>query len=249
MLVSQAQEGPLYVRGFTESGGTVGLELYTKITRNGESYRKDIGEFDIEEIEEVLDNQIMKDASGTTYSVVDYTISPLDGKIWCISSDGRVHVHRNSMQEFTSPPKKRTQAAAMDIVPEQYRMALNEEGYFWTFFKHIRGPVKQVTIRKIDPDGIETYLQADKQTWSASPYVFAGNFDKVNLPEDSWDTVRFTSDIDKLGEWHFYCDATILIGGGAEVTETSRTGVMCGSNTALKSYSLGISTPQKIFFS
>ena len=57
-------------------------------------------------------------------------------------------------------------------------MALNEEGYFWTFFKHIRGPVKQVTIRKIDPDGIETYLQADKQTWSASPYVFAGNFDK-----------------------------------------------------------------------
>ena len=108
MLVSQAQPRDHYTLGFTESGGTVGLELYTKITRNGESYRKDIGEFDIEEIEEVLDNQIMKDASGTTYSVVDYTtISPLDGKIWCISSDGRVHVHRNSMQEFTLTTEKK----------------------------------------------------------------------------------------------------------------------------------------------
>lgn len=247
--VSSTMEGPLYIRGFTATGGTVGIELFSKRMRNGQSYRKDIGVYDIEDIEEILDNQIMKDASGTTYSVVDYTISPLDGKIWCISSDGRVHVHRNSMQEFTVPPKKGTESTAIDIIPEQYRMALNEEGYFWTYFRQIRGPVKEVKIRRIDPDGIETYLQADKATWSASSHSFEGHFDKVSLPEDSWDTLRFTSDIDKLGEWHFYCDATILLGGGAEVTETSHTGVMCGSNQALKSYSLGISSPEKVFFS
>ena len=249
--VSLERTGPLYIRGFTEPGGLVGVELFLKKFLNGTSYRNinASGVLEDEDIEEIVDSQIMLDESGTAYSVVDYTISPIDSRIWCLSSDGRVHVHTNTIQEFSIPSEAGDNTNSIDLVPDVRRIGYNEEAALWTFFRLLRGPLINLKIRRIDPDGVQTYLQADKTTWSASEYSFPGNSEEGLAPEDTHDTIRFFNTMDKLGEWHFYCDATLGVPGSQNVTETSRTAILCSSNTAEKSYSLGVTGVSKIYFS
>lgn len=243
----------LLVRRFQEPNGLIGVELFLNKFLNGQTYRNiNIEElYDSDDLEEVLDSQIMLDENGDTYSVVDFTISPLDSKLWCLSSDGRVHIHTNTIQEFSVPPEKDGKSNTIEIVPDIRRVPYNEEIALYTFFRAMKGPLKELKIRRIDPDGIETYLQADKSTWSATEYIFEGNSDSVNvlLPEDTHDTIRFVVIADKLGEWNFYCDATVAVAGSSNVTETSKVGVLCSSNLAEKTYSLGLTNVSKIYFS
>jgi hypothetical protein len=249
--VTVDKQRPLYLRGFQESSGLVGIELLVRQFLNGRSYRflNNLEAYEENDLEEVLDNQIMIDESGTPYSVVDYTISPIDARIWCLSADGRIHIHDNSIVEFEIPPEKEDSTSALDLIPDVRRIAYNEDVYLYTFFRALRGPLKEYKIRRIDPDGIENYLQSDKVTWAATPHSFSGNWEQATLPEDTHDTMRFYSTIDKLGEWHFYCDATLLIRGSSGITETTRAGVLCSSNTAIRSYSTGLTNVAKLYFS
>lgn len=251
--VSESLYRPLMCRGFEEPDGIVGIEYYINRFLNGRSYRRlnNLENLESEDLEEILDSQIMLDDEGSIYSVVDYTISPLDGKMWCISSDGRIHLHKTTITEFSIPPEKESSVSSFDLVPERRRLSLNEDAYMWTFFRALRGPLKNYSIRRIDPDGIQTYLQEDK-TWDVTLYTFVGIVPEdgtIPLPENTYDTLRFYSNLNKLGEWHFYCDATLWLGGGPPVTETTRTGILCSSNKAEKSYSTNLENVDKIYFS
>ena len=251
--VSVDQTRPLYLRRFEEPNGQIGLELFIRNYLNGSSYRNyNLQEpYEEEDLEQIIDSQMMLDENGDVYSVVDFTISPIDSKIWCLSSDGRIHVHSNTVTEFSVPPENENNTNAIDIAPDIRRIPYNEDVNIWTFFRALRGPLVELKIRRIDPDGNQTYLQSDKTTWSSTEYAFKGNTDTENklLPEDTHDTIRFTTTIDKLGEWNFYCDATIGVRGSSNITETSKAGIMCSSNTAEKTYSLGLSNVSKIYFS
>ena len=251
--VSINKTRPLYLRRFEEPNGQIGLELFIRNYLNGNSYRNfnKVDVYEEEDLEEILDSQMMLDENGDIYSVVDFTISPIDSRIWCLSSDGRVHVHNNTVTEFSVPPENENNTNTIDIHPDIRRVPYNEDVAIWTFFRALRGPLIELKIRRIDPDGNETYLQSDKTTWSSTEYAFPGNKDETIelLPEDTHDTIRFITTIDKLGEWNFYCDATIGVRGSSNITETSKAGILCSSNTAEKSYSLGLSNVSKIYFS
>lgn len=248
--VSKEREGLTHVRGFEEPGGNVGLEFYLKKFADGRDYRleKLPDTFEQEDIEENIDYQMMRDSDGVLYSVVDYTVSPEDGKIWCLSSDGRVHVHRNSPLEFQKLEEDEGTDTTIELIPEIHRVPFNEELYIWTFFRAMNGLVKEFGIRRLKPDGTIEYLQSDK-TWDPAEHKFPGRYEQASLPEDSHDTLRFSSEIDALGEWHFYCDATVFANASVALTETSRIGVMCGYNDALATYETGLTNVAKIYFS
>lgn len=249
--VSQEFDGPLFVRAFTESTNNhVGLELYTKKMRSGEEYRRDkhANVFDPIDLEEIIDQQMMLDPSGAIYSVTDYTISPIDGRLWTLSSTGDVYIHDNTIAPFGVPTANQSSRVAVEIVPDTHRIALNETVNLWTWYRHLYGPVKKLFVKRIDPAGTVTYLQSDKTTWSSSVHYFQGDLENSKTPEESWNDIRFKTTATAIGEWHFYCEAHLLAPGKDRVF-TSHTGFMCGHNKALKKYTLGLSGAQKIFFS
>lgn len=249
--VTVEREGPLHLRLFVDPTSTyTGLELYTKTFRQGTTYRRDkLPDFETDDLEEVIDQQIVLDPDGLKYSIKDFTISPLDGRVWTLSTTGDVYIHENTIREFLLPAEEQSEVTAMDIVPELYRIGLNDTLYLWTWFRQMRGPVKEVSIRRVSPSDVTTYLQSDRVTWGATIHKFEGELENATLPEDTWSNIRFSSLFDELGEWHFYCDSVILAGAGVGTILTSHTGIYCGYNKALKKYSLGLSGAEKIWFS
>ena len=230
--VNSQLSGPLVF--YLKNTDSVG-HLYSSAVRylRGQQHRRaEIVDLDYE-IEEELGNQRLLDIAGDTYQGVGIAMNPVDSRTYILDTKGKVHVYEPSLSPFNHRETAPTDDTYMDIISLKDRVVLNETIPLWTWFRALVLPVQKVVVKRVKPDGVEEYLQSDL-TWSATSSYFSGDIIAGRLPEDSWEDFRFHTQFDQLGQWDFYCEATFL--GMGAVTYVTKTGVMCESLQAVKTF-------------
>jgi hypothetical protein len=241
--VGSTKEGtfPLRYYLFEESFGSTLLPAINKSVE-GREYLRPENEIQNEQIE-VLCTHALLDSDSNHVNVVSIAINPVDTKIYALENTGRVLVYEPEFTFFNHRGDLPSSDTYMDIQPETNRVELNEEIDLWTWFRIPTVRVKDVSVKRVDPDGTEEYLQSDL-TWGITEYLFLGEDATGKFPEESWKDFSFPVAFNKLGQWDFYC--TVYLPALRNSHFTSKTSVMCEYLKPIAEYSAEVG--EEIFF-
>jgi hypothetical protein len=243
VAVSEINEGPMKIRLTQRPADVLGaasvLEFFTDIIKLGEIYRHDQGTADIVDNEDFIWSTTLRDELGAELSVVDICINFDDQRLYAVDTDGKIYVYDVKKTSFLPPSEEAsiTRDSFIDILP-LYHFSNGGEMDMSTWFRNPRSFVVGVTIKRVTPTGTIEYLQSDKTTWAAGVFEFLGGLPVGgdNLPEKSWQDIRFTNIFDDYGQWEFYCTARIANGE----TSVSYTSVMVDKMDPVAAITTGI---------
>ena len=165
----------------------------------------------------------LQHTEGAYYTAKDYSLSTLDTHVYILdNADGangshKIHIHEIDLTSFSQWSLARTADTTIDVLPLKHRSYLGETMSLWTWHRELKSPVVGVKIKRETPaefalaaDGAfhGKYLQADL-TWGAAEHTFSGT-PFGGLPEDTWSDIKFSTDFNEVGQWNFYCEATLF---------------------------------------
>lgn len=238
---TKMDSGPLRFYLLEESYGTVIAPVINKSREDRNRLRPE-NQIQEEELE-ALCSHLLLDEAGTPVSVVSIAVSPLDANIYALTDTGKLFVYKPEYTAFVERGDQPSEDTYLDILPEVHRVEFSEEIDLWTWFRVPTFRIADVTIKRVDPAGVEEYLQSDL-TWGATAYKFAGKDATGKYPEESWDDFSFGVVFDQVGQWDFYCTANIPSLRGKIFT--SKTSVMVESMSPIAEYDLEVG--EEIFF-
>jgi len=223
--------------------GTNYLQTAQRFVVTGRSYRRPTVDLSLQDFEEELSWQRMLDETGIPYQPISFDISPYDGRMWVLASDGGIHVHEVGLTQFEIPPEEPTFEHYIQVIPLRHRARLGESLPMWTWFRILRAPIKKVRVRRVSPAGVTEYLD-DTDTWIPAVFNFFGN-NLASKPEESWTDFKFTNDFNELGQWNFYCEVELQ---GLTDTFISHTAVYVESNQSIKDIAAPLPGAEDMFF-
>lgn len=233
--------GPLRFYLIKESFGTV-LSPVINTLREGKNRNRP--ENGVQEESLVLmANQALLDSSNNFTNIKSITVSPVDTRLYALEEDGRVLIYEPRLTPFKERGTKPSEDTYLDILPETHRVDYGEEIDLWTWFRIPTVRVSGVTIKRVDPLGIEQYLQSD-MSWGSSVHKFDGLDAEGKFPEESWKDFSFSVTFDQLGQWDFYC--IVDLPSLRYKQYTSKTSVMVDYLIPLKEFQL--ESGEEIFF-
>lgn len=234
-------EGAIDIEVVRDSDGSAFLNTYL-ITEKYGFERTNNKSIDYDSYELVAE-QLLLDESGVQISVVDYFISPIDSKIYVLSTNSKIHIFEFKISEFKESVWSNSPYNILLLNANRQRVGLGDTDYLYTNFINDKFRIKNVKIKVTDPNGNTSYLQADRK-FSQNEFLFVGR----NQPLGSltWDDIRFKYTFDTTGQYDFNLEVSVR--GSTEVF-SSTISIMCEKNTALKSYQLSYTELNSIYLS
>ena len=210
----------------------------------GEEYRRP--SIETPDNTEILAEVVLLDSSDNPYVAVDLAINHETSKLYVLDAQGRLHVydHELSSFEYSEAADVETARTYLELIPLRHRARYGNTEYLYTDFARNRHDITKIQIKRIAPDGVTSYLQADKSTWGlGSAWILAPNTN-ASSPEFSWQDFRFATEYDQLGQWHFSC-----ITKTPNTSTTSTTAVLVGSMSAERTLATEVGSPTGLAFS
>ena len=236
-------ESPLLL-SLDQRGDNCFLQYKGVRLKRGDEYRREGTDIDALGNTELLSEAFLTFDVTSEFEGLSLAVNPEDTLLYVLDTDGFVYVYNHGPTPFGPPQADRTISTdtSIRIQPVVYYPAVSQTIMFWTRHERLRSLISSVQIIRRRPDGVETYLQADK-TWGVGVYSFTGNND-AQIPEESWTDFSFTcEDLSTTGQWEFWCIA--VTGDG---TQTSYTAVMVDTIDALVTLDPGIGSATSIAF-
>ena len=165
---TKVDSGPLRFYLLQESYGTVIVPVINKSREDRNRLRPE-NQIQEEELE-ALCSHLLLDETGTPVSVVSIAVSPLDANIYALTDTGRLLVYKPEYTPFVERGDQPSEDTYLDISPEVHRVEFGEEIDLWTWFRVPTFRIADVTIKRVDPAGIEEYLQSNL-TWGATTSI------------------------------------------------------------------------------
>lgn len=204
--VTTNSSGPLRYYLSSDSGFTYLLPVINKkfLGRNSLRPENEIVEEDLE----LLCNHLLLDKELNPVSVKSITVSPLDLHLYALEESGRVLVYKPGFTPFKKQDSLPSEDTYMDIQLDTHRVEYNEVAKIWTWFRIPTVRVAEVTIKRVSPSGIVEYLQSSL-LWGPTLYKFPGKDATNKQPQESWSDFSFEVNFNEIGQWDFYCTASL----------------------------------------
>lgn len=220
------------------------LTLSTQRLKRGADYRF-VGNTVLDNTEDVAELTI-RDAAGANYSAVDFALSHENMHLYVLDDSGNIHIYDYDLPEFLPPsidiPMEDIKAGTdMEVIPLCPYTLLESTDRLWTWLARPRVPILGVEIKRVDPAGNVTYLQANK-SWAAGVYKHQQNTDAKSA-EESWQDFSFTTEYDQVGQWEYYVTTSTQLGTGIDYRA-----VCVGGQDAVKSLATGVANPTSLHF-
>lgn len=239
--VTVDSSGPLRFYLVKESFGTV-LSPVINILREGKNRNRPENGVQEESLV-LLANQALLDSSNNFTNIKSIAVSPVDTRLYALEEDGRVLIYEPKLTPFKNRGTQPSEDTYLDIIPEVHRVDYGEEIDLWTWFRVPTVRVSSVIIKRVNPSGVEEYLQSD-MSWGSSTNKFEGLDAEGKFPEESWKDFSFSVTFNELGQWDFYC--IVNMPSLRFEQYTSKTSVMVDYLVPLKEFQL--EAGEEIFF-
>jgi hypothetical protein len=190
---------------------------------------------------ELLGSTVLTDESGSAFTPKDLVFSDFHSLLFVLDAAGVVHVYDPQLPEF-GPPQLTTTASVdsyMRVDPLQPYVVFGSTDKLFTSLHRPRYPITWVSIKRVSPAGVITYLQGDR-TWDVTLYKHR-NLNTQN--QLNWQEITFETTYDEMGQWEYWTtcqtenDSTI-----------SYSAVVVGSLEALVSLETGVTNATSISF-
>lgn len=212
--------GPLYHKLEESTAGEPVLKSYIDREIFGARYRRDGEVLELDDTE--VWSEVLRDSVGSSVTGVDIAFDWQNGDTVLLDDSGLVHWYDAGRTEFTELSRmgSLTTESYLEVHPLTHWATLDDELPMFTRFQRPRIVIGKVRITRIKPGGTVEYLQADF-TWNAADYWFQYQSDpQVVEPTRSWVDLTFSSTMDEVGEWEFYCEVREAKTGSVTMTGT-----------------------------
>ena len=216
------------------------LNYFTDYFKRGDVYRRGIVNIDNTEN---LGSQVLLNSDSENIIAQDLCVSYENTKLYVLDSSSVVHVYEHGLHAFDPPAQNiATRTNQLELIPLQHYVPFNQTNRMWTKHARVRDAIDKVQIKRIDPDGVIEYLQANK-TWGPGPHNFLGDLNAKSA-SGSWQDFDFQVAYNKLGQWDFY-----ITSWEKGAPYTFYTAVMVDALIALASIPTELEISESIFFS